>query len=380
MIFLVCEMTTGIHVKLLTAKTRVAPLKQLTIPRLELMSARVLSTLMATVIEVIGSNSKVEKVRYWLDSKTALFWIFNRGEWKLFVAHRVNEILGLTREEDWAHVAGTENPADLGSRGVSANHLRDSRLWWEGPQWLKKGEKAWPKFSLLQDTAEVGEERKKSAAVMLVTEREVKGVSTAIHISKYGSSAKLLRVTAYALRFIENLKRKKVNVMLKAGRLSVGELEAAEGAWIVDAQLSFMQDKDYGKLSVQLGLVKENEFLVCKGRLGSSDLDFRSKYPLLLPKNHPFTDLMIKDCHERVQHNKLRSTLAEFSAKFWVSQGRQQIKKVIGKCQTCRRVEGRAYRQPPASDLPEFRVTKSLPFSRTGVYFAGPLFVMGQGG
>ena len=216
---------------------------------------------------------------------------------------------------------------------------------------------------------------------MLVNEREVEAISKVIDLSKYGTLAKLLRVTAYVLRFVQNLKSKKLKEELKTGLLSVGELEAAEKAWIIDAQLSLLQSKDYCKLRVQLGVVSENEVLVCKGRLGNSDLDFRSKYPILLPTNHEFTELIIRDCHKRVQHNKLRSTLAEFRAKFWVPQGRQQIKKVKGKCQTCKRVEGKAYKQPPVSDLPDFRVTESLPFSSTGVDFAGPLFVKdGTGG
>ncbi len=170
---------------------------------------------------------------------------------KQFVAHRVNEMLRITRKEDWAHVAGAENPADLGSRGVSAAHLRDSRLWWQGPPWLREGENAWPKFSPIQDTEEVGEERKKSASVMLVNEREVEAISKVVDLSKYGTLAKLLRVTAYVLRFVQNLKSKKVNGELKTGLLSVRELEAAEKGWIIDAQLSLLQSKDYSKLRVQ---------------------------------------------------------------------------------------------------------------------------------
>ena len=108
------------HVRLVASKTRVAPLKELSIPRLELMSARILAQLMHTVKNALQSQVKLDGVRFWLDSKTALSWIQNKGEWKQFVRHRVNEILKLTDKEDWAYCSTEENPADLGSRGVLA--------------------------------------------------------------------------------------------------------------------------------------------------------------------------------------------------------------------------------------------------------------------
>ncbi|XP_074620271.1 uncharacterized protein LOC141879055 [Acropora palmata] len=92
------------HVRLVGSKTRVAPLKELSIPRLELMSARILAQLMDTIRAALQSQLKIDGVKFWLDSKTALSWIQNKGEWKQFVRHRVNEILKLTTKEDWGTV------------------------------------------------------------------------------------------------------------------------------------------------------------------------------------------------------------------------------------------------------------------------------------
>ena len=80
LIYLVYESGRGIFTTLLCAKTRVAPLKSLSIPRLELMSARVLAVLMSNVIEALSSIIKIERVRFWLDSKTALYWVYNNRE------------------------------------------------------------------------------------------------------------------------------------------------------------------------------------------------------------------------------------------------------------------------------------------------------------
>ena len=91
------------HVGLEASKTRVAPLKELSIPRLELISARVLVQLMHTVKNALQSQVKLDGVRFWLDSKTALSWIQNKGEWKKFVRHRVNQILKLTEKDFIIH-------------------------------------------------------------------------------------------------------------------------------------------------------------------------------------------------------------------------------------------------------------------------------------
>ena len=101
---------------MLTTKERVAPLKETGIPRLELMSAGLLAQVMNTVRDSLKNQVKIDYVRFWLDSMTALYWITNKGEWKQFVHHRVNEILRLTNKEEWGHCPGVENPADIGSR------------------------------------------------------------------------------------------------------------------------------------------------------------------------------------------------------------------------------------------------------------------------
>ena len=287
--------------------------------------------------------------------------------------------LAANQKEDWGHVTGLDNPADLGSRGVKASYLKESKLWWQGPEWLRKGKDSWPKGILLEDNNVVMSEIKKNANVLMALGSKI-GVSEIVSIYRYSTLSKLLRVTAYVQRFLENMRELKAGRRPKLGALEVEEIERAERTWIKDAQASLRGSDEFKKLSVQLGVMNEDGKLVCKVRLGYADLEYRRKHPILLPKHSAFNDLVIYDCHARVHHNKLWSTLTELRGRFWVPQGRQQVKRVKGRCQTCKRLEGKCFKPPPTAELPKFRVTETLPFCNTGVDFAGPLYVKNNTG
>ena len=276
MIYLVYETENGFDSSLICAKTRVAPLKELSIPRLELMSARILATLMDTVRVALSSQVQIDGVYYWLDSKTALYWINNNGEWRQFVQHRVNEILKLSAKENWGHCPGIQNPADLGSRGVTANILRDSKLWWKGPEWMTRDKDHWKNDTLYDISDEITSERKKAFVHVAIAKQET-GIHNIMEVGKFSSFNKLLHVTAFVLRFISNLQAKKLGKSKQANELSVQEIQEAERMWIISAQQQIRKSNNFPKISMQLGLVEENEILGCKGRLEHSELDFDAK-------------------------------------------------------------------------------------------------------
>ena len=118
------------------------------------MSALMLARLMSNVETALSHQVGVKRSRLWLDCMTALHWIMNPGEWKQFVRYRVNEILKLSEKGDWSHCPGQENPADIGSRGVSTLELKQSELWWHGPMWLKEREESWLTVKVIQPTTE----------------------------------------------------------------------------------------------------------------------------------------------------------------------------------------------------------------------------------
>ena len=119
----------SIQTAFVASKTRVAPLSQLTIPRLELLSALILSRLITTVEEALKPLVAIEKIYCWTDSTTALHWMIGTNkEWKMFVENRVKEIRLCVPPSSWNYCPGTENPADIPSRGTHASKRSESYL------------------------------------------------------------------------------------------------------------------------------------------------------------------------------------------------------------------------------------------------------------
>ena len=132
----------SVTVRLIAAKSRVAPKEETRLPRLELMGALIGSRLWKTVIEAVQEENL--RSFFWVDSSVALQWILQKPEelpqWQ---RNRVLEIQKLTQGEVWKHVPGLQNPADLGTRGISAKEFCESELWKCGPEWLAKESSSW---------------------------------------------------------------------------------------------------------------------------------------------------------------------------------------------------------------------------------------------
>lgn len=321
-VYFVYRTSAGVRVRLVTAKTRIAPLQSLTIPRLELMSAMMLTRLMNAVKNALKAQVECVETRYWLDSKTALCWLQNQGEWKQFVRHRVNEILKLTNKKDWGHCPGVENPADLGYRGVLASKIETDPLWWSGPEWLCSLEKVWPSREVTV-TSESKEEEKK-AVVMVASVKETLAVSMVVSIDRYSSLDRVLRITAWVGRFIRNLRSMILgdDKRISSSSLEREELLEAERLWIRAVQIELREQNNFQQLERQLQLFEEEGILKCRGRLSESDLVDEAKYPIILPKDNRLTELIINQCHVRIHHSGLRATLAEVRSRFWIPKGR----------------------------------------------------------
>lgn len=129
------------HIKFVAAITMVAPVGGATIPRMELLSALLLSKLISSILTALEHEVLLNDPLCFTDSKATLYWIQGTNhEWKQFVENRVTTLRGLVRPECWRHCPGRENPADIPSRGMAAAALARNPLWLEGPTWLHSKE------------------------------------------------------------------------------------------------------------------------------------------------------------------------------------------------------------------------------------------------
>ena len=356
-------------VNLLFSKARVAPIKQVTIPRLELVALVV----GVRNIQFISSQIDIPLTRcfLWTDSKCSLHWIHSTKVLTVFVSNRVKEI----RDSRFScrYVPTATNPADIPSRGSSLTDLQSSNLWWHGPEFLALDEAHWPPNEF-PDSLPQYEEVVPPAAPMLVRAvASATGIGELIDIRRFSSLTKLLRVTAWLLRFIDKLRGKKFN-----STITSSELNFALSLWVRHTQHSSFAEVDFTRSAQFKHLnifLDKDAILRCKGRLQFSSLPAQSKEPILLPKKHQFTFLVVHSFHKSLYHAGVRQTLAQVRQEYWIPHGRSLVQSVLHHCAVCRRVEGGPFKVPVSPALPSKRVSRDYPFATTGVDYFGPLFI-----
>lgn len=368
------DISNNITINLLCAKTRVAPIKPLTIPRLELCAALLGARLAVKATDALRCS--IDRKYYWSDSTITLAWIKTQPKLlKSFVCNRVNEIRELTAQplSSWRYVPTYINPADMASRGIEPSTLSNSDLWWRGPSFLLGQEKEWPQAPNMKvDLPEV----KNTIKVHNAT-----NVPNFVDFTRYSNSNRLIRIYAYVFRFINNCKNKNRN----GSPLQNSELDNSREFLIRKCQLETFSleintllkgNKLKPKCSIlQLApFIDRSGILRVGGRLNNTTLNFERKHPALLDGKHHFTKLLMRFEHLRLFHAGPQLLLSAFRDQYWPVGGRNLARNTVRRCIICTRFNSKTM-EPFMGSLPSNRVSQSYPFQTCGVDFAGPFMI-----
>ncbi|XP_055604250.1 uncharacterized protein LOC129752501 [Uranotaenia lowii] len=367
------EENGNVECSLIGAKSRVAPLKFLSIPRSELQAA-IIGSRLAKSIEK-GHSYKISRRFFWTDARDVLCWLnSDHRRYSMFVANRVSELLEDTNVAEWKWVPTKLNVADEATKWKRAPSLEDSSQWFCGPRYLLLPEEKWP---IMPELATTNEELRPS-----VLHHSCGDVKWIIPPTRYTNWSKLLRMTAYIQRFPSNIRK-----TCYIGPVNSEELQVASNYLIQNTQREVFADewgilKVDGKIPKSSSLYKiepyldEFSIMRVRGRLSACEfLDESGKHPIILPRKHRVTLLIILGIHEKYHHQMHQAVINEIRTKFYIPKIRSAYYHVRQYCQFCKNQSAKP-KPPRMADLPSTRLAAyTRPFSYMGVDYFGPMEV-----
>lgn len=369
-IYMHCQTHDEIKVNLLCAKSRVAPLKTVSLARLELCAVLLMSKLVRIVLDNYDSRCQIDRIVALTDSTVTLHWIHSSPhKWKSFVANRVAKIHENLPPSHFYHISTKENPSDCLSRGLNPAQLLKHPLWFSGPSWLKKESSQWPiqPFKTDADMA-VPEAKTVSLAVIEPFTSPLYMLS-----QRVSSWPKLLRITVYVLRFVRKLSSKGIPNTKDLGQAELAIIRSLQSVHFSEAMSAVLTGKPCSKSIQKLRPFIVSGILRVGGRLEKTDLTFDHKHPILLPQKDHVVNIIIDHTHRMNCHAGPNLLLSLLRQRFWILAGRNLVRSRVHLCNACFRVRPKACIPPVMADLPECRLQMSKPFAQTGMDLCGPI-------
>ncbi|XP_016661601.2 uncharacterized protein LOC107884315 [Acyrthosiphon pisum] len=360
-------------VMLVGSKTKLAPLKPLSIPRLELNAAVLLSRWMSRIFLLLNTHIDIVDMCSWTDSSIVLSWLtVPHDTFKQYVSNRVHQVRTLLPSCQWRHVSSEMNPADCASRGLMPSELPHHQLYWQGPAFLRDPPQEWGSDIARLPVAELPEVKSMSPAVCLAA-------PTVEWFTRFSSYDALIRVVARVRRFINICRRRPVE---KSNALTRAELDGATRAVIAASQrvtfptlvsdlrrLRHLASKPLARLCP---FVDSEGIIRVGGRLRHSELPYDGRHPILLAKGSYLALLVCRHWHKITGHSGPRVMTSLIHRQYWIVSLRAVIHSVVSQCTRCVRLRA-SVPTPVMADLPESRVLQCRPFSCVGVDYAGPI-------
>ncbi|XP_063969426.1 uncharacterized protein LOC135157513 [Lytechinus pictus] len=398
------------HCCFVIGKSRVTPLKQVSIPRLELTAA----TVSAKMSSFLKQELKYDDIKeyFWTDSKVVLGYVQNEARrFHVYVANRIQLIRDLTDPDEWCYVDTAQNPADDASRGLSATQLTENCRWLRGPGFLRtdgmfKLDHVQPQVQLEESDPEL-----KRATTLKTGAGDAKGHFETSRLNSFSNWHRAKKAVARCMQLTMKLQSRDVKVSSSspdAGKSSmkepvtVDELQRAERLILrsvqaecfleelqtlqklkttrelTDRQATRVRNAELKKTSCLYRLdpfLDEEGIIRVGGRIDRADVSRDIRHPIILPRKSHITWLLINDCHSKVNHMGRGLTHNELRQRgYWVIGGSSAVSQFISQCVTCRKLRGSLVQQK-MSELPKERVEPSAPFTYCAVDYFGPFLL-----
>ena len=378
-----------------TAKCKTAPLQKKTLPTLELLGVYLGLMGLVEYLKVFKLFD-ICNIIVACDSQVVLQWILSdpvKCKKKVFVANRLKDIKRFEAEIsndyniqiNYKYVPTNSNPADLLTRGLSLDSFKQQLIFWlNGPDFINMDKVNWPSSNLCCLSPD-------SQNIVMATQAVPIPIAPAvISLENYSKFTRALNVVTNIIKFCS--KRGVLTSERRKERWGSDDYQDCAKLYLIQSvqQQCFAQEieflKDPRDKSVPELIRNYNLFLDKFGtvrsdcRVGKNVFfDYEVLNPILLPKNHKLTSLIIIDAHNRVKHLGIQSTLNKVRISgFRLMKPYLSVKSAISPCIICKRFNNLSYKYPHMTNLPTHRVNMVRPYMHVGVDYTGHIMIKDQ--
>ena len=320
----------SVSVAFVIGKARVAPLKRMTIPNLELRAAVYGAQLAQFVRDEM--DIEIHKQVFWSDSTTVLYWLRTPEiRHRIVIANTLAKILDNSSAQDWFYISSTRNSADDGTRGYNVHLMNVNSRWLLGPPFLSQNKNTWLKQDLLS-----------AQHVKIIMADPIKELKCQIDISRFSNWNRLLRVAALSFLFADKCRKKESILSLAHYTKAYNYLIKSAQHQDFKSEISNLRKgiavSSTSRIVSLSPFVDHNQHLRARGRLSKALRLETARFPLILDGNNQSVRLMVKHFHQTKMHCGTEQTRSLLMELYWILRCRAVVKQTVRQCIPCRRM------------------------------------------